>query len=88
MLHFVSVLVSLYLFFSLQIFSHNGFCYVCGVFVNVKSVKYTIVEGNFYCSTYKAYFGVQVGDQDKSWVPHMVCGSCGSTLELWYRGEK
>ena len=26
MLHFVSVLVSLYLFFSLQIFSHNGFC--------------------------------------------------------------
>ncbi|QQP57315.1 Uncharacterized protein FKW44_002252 [Caligus rogercresseyi] len=50
---------------------HNtgNFCYVCGVFLNVKSVKYNIVEGNLFCSAYKAYFGVQVGDQDKSWAP-------------------
>lgn len=26
--------------------------------------------------------------QDKSWVPHIVCGSCRSTLESWYRGDK
>lgn len=37
---------------------------------------------------YKAYFGVQVGDQNKSWAPHVVCGSCRSTLEAWYRGER
>ena len=66
----------------------DNFCFVCGVFLNVKSVKYTIVEGNLFCSAYKAYFGVQVGDQDKSWAPQMVCRSCLSTLELWYRGEK
>lgn len=66
----------------------DNFCYVCGVFLNVKSVKYTIVQGNLFCSAYKAYFGVQVGDQDKSWAPHVVCGSCRSTLESWYRGEK
>ena len=66
----------------------GNFCYVCGVFLNVKSVKYTIFKGNLFCSAYKAYFGVQVGDQDNSWAPHMVCGSCRSTLESWYRGEK
>ena len=42
---------------------------VCGVFLNVKSVKYTIVEGNLFCLAYKAYFGVQVGEHDKSWAP-------------------
>ena len=66
----------------------DNFCYVCGVFLNVKSVKYTIVERNLFCSAYKAYFGVQVGDQGNSWTHHMVCGSCRSTLESWYRGER
>jgi hypothetical protein len=29
-----------------------------------------------------------IGDQDKSWAPHVSCGSCRSTLEGWYRGTK
>ena len=47
----------------------DNFYYVCRVFLNFKSVKYTIVEGNLFCSAYKAYFGVQVEDQEKSWAP-------------------
>src|SRR5215469_11759241 len=66
----------------------NSFCYVCGVFLSSKSVKYKITESmNTFFSAYKAYFGVHVGDQDKKCVPHVVCGSCRSTLEAWYRGE-
>lgn len=66
----------------------DNFCYVCGSYLSVKSVKYVIVEGNVFCSAYNAYFGMPVGDQDKRWAPHVVCGNCRSTLEAWYRGEK
>lgn len=68
---------------------HNAdsFCYVCGVFLSTKSVKHRITEANNFCSAYNAYFGVPVGDQDKNWAPHVVCGCCRSTLEAWYRGE-
>ena len=67
--------------------SSDVFCYVCGVFLSAKSLKHRITEANNFCSAYKAYFGVPVGDQDKKWAPHVVCGSCRSTLEAWYRGE-
>lgn len=40
------------------------------------------------CEAYKAYFKVQVGDQDKSWAPHYSCENCKRTLEGWFRGEK
>lgn len=63
------------------------FCYVCGVFLSSKSVKHGITDANNFCSAYKAYFGVPVGDQNRNWAPHVVCGCCRSTLEAWYRGE-
>ncbi|XP_053960401.1 uncharacterized protein LOC128864672 [Anastrepha ludens] len=40
------------------------------------------------CEAYNAYFGMPVGDQDKSWAPHFACENCKRTLEGWYRGEK
>lgn len=40
------------------------------------------------CEAYKAYFGMPVGNQDKSWAPHVTCATCKNTLEGWYRGEK
>ncbi|XP_073506717.1 uncharacterized protein [Phyllobates terribilis] len=40
------------------------------------------------CEAYKAYFGMPVGYQDKSWAPHFTCEYCKKTLEGWYRGEK
>ena len=65
----------------------DSFCYVCGTFIGAKSVKHTIVEGSLFCSAFYAYFGVQVGDLDKAWEPHVGCGNCRSTLEVWYRRE-
>ena len=34
------------------------------------------------------YFGMPIGDQDKSWASHYICGSCRSNLEAWLRGER
>lgn len=66
--------------------SADTFCYVCGEYISAKSVSYKIIMGNKFCLAYNAYFGMPIGDQDKSWAPHVSCGSCRSTLEGWYRG--
>ena len=29
-----------------------------------------------------------IGDQDKPWTPHIICGSCQSTLEERLRGTR
>ena len=63
----------------------DSFCYVCG---GPKQVEYVIVPGTKFCEAYKAYFGVAVGDLDKSWAPHVSCGNCRSTLEHWLRGSR
>ena len=51
-------------------------------------MKHIITDANNFRSAYNAYFGVPVGDQDKSWAHHVVCGCCRSTVEAWYRGDR
>ena len=31
---------------------------------------------------------MDIGDQDKPWAPHTICGSCRSSLEGWLRGSR
>src|SRR6218665_182180 len=38
-------------------------------------------------NVYIAYFGVTVGNQDKSWAPHRVCSSCVEGLCMWSEGK-
>jgi hypothetical protein len=64
------------------------FCYVCGFYTSPKQVKHNTVPGTEFCTAYKAYLGVPVGDQDKFWAPHVFCGSCRSTLEGWLCGTR
>ena len=45
-------------------------CYTCGEFtpkVNQKLIS------DFYKNAYRAYFQVELGNQDKKWAPHIVC---------------
>ena len=42
----------------------------------------------FIKNAYYAFFGVKLGDQDKSWAPHKVCMACMSTFSLWIKGKK
>lgn len=61
------------------------FCYVCGEYT-VKESRKTISE--FVKRSYLAYFGVHLGDQDKSWAPHVVCKTCGEHLRQWTIGNR
>ena len=61
------------------------FCYVCGEYnmaSNLRSISSDIA------TIYHAYFTIKLGDQDKSWAPHVICCKCTSILRRWYNGEK
>ena len=57
--------------------SPNTFCYICSDFV-VKRYQWDISE--FVKKVYFAYFGVEIGNQYKCWVPHKVCYVCVENL--------
>jgi hypothetical protein len=57
--------------------SPDNFCYICGDFVIKKQQKHHRVCKK---NVYYAYFGVKLGDQGKSWVPHKVCSVCVEEL--------
>ena len=49
------------------------FCYICGEYTfkeNRKTVSDFVKRANL------GYFGVSVGDQDKTWAPHQVWKTC------------
>ena len=67
--------------------SPDSFCYICGYYIGSKQQKHKISPGMKLVTAYSAYFGIPIGDQDKTWSPHVFCRSCRSTLEGWLRGE-
>ncbi|GFW96248.1 uncharacterized protein TNCV_572191 [Trichonephila clavipes] len=60
----------------------NCFCYICGSYT-VKKQQRNI--SNFVQKVYFAYFGIKLGDQDKSWAPHVVCSVCVEELRHWFQ---
>lgn len=61
------------------------FCYICG--------EYTLKENrknisDFVKKAYVGYFGVRLGDQDKTWAPHQVCKTCTEHLRQWTNGKR
>ena len=60
-------------------------CYICGDYT-VKEQRKPIT--NFVKKAYFAYFGIRLGDQDKSWAPHIVCKTCTEILRMWAKGKK
>jgi len=60
--------------------SPNLFCHICGRFTTVEQRrKITSLTKKLYLS----YFDCQLGDQDKSLAPHMVCKPCIEKLRKW-----
>ena len=68
--------------------SSDCFCYVCGYYINPRQVKHKTIPETKFFKSYEAYFGMKMGNQDKSWAPQFCCGSCRSTLEGWMRGSR
>ena len=52
-----------------------------------QATKHKISPGMKLVTAYSAYFGVTISDQDKTWSPHVCCGSCRSTSEGLLRGK-
>jgi hypothetical protein len=60
--------------------SSDAFCYICGDVIfkfRTRSFKPLIKK------RYELYFGCKVGDQDKSWAPHICCVICVGRLAAW-----
>ena len=58
----------------------DNFCYICGKYTppaHRKKLAKTVKIA------YKRYFGCPVGDQDKTWAPHISCNACRTSLLLW-----
>ena len=51
----------------------DSFCYVCGFYVGPKYVSHKIVKGAKFWIAYRLYFGMSMGDEEKPWVPHVIC---------------
>ena len=63
----------------------NSFCYVCGDFPTVAQRR-TITS--LLKTAYFHYFDSKIGDQDKSWAPHICCKPCYNGLTAWFNGKK
>ena len=68
--------------------SADSFCYVCGLYISLNQVKYKIKLEAKFVFAYESYFGMKISDQDKSWSPHVICGTCRSNLDGWLRGDR
>ena len=56
------------------------FCYICGK-VTLLNQKSNITP--FIKKTYKDYFGMHLGYQDKPFAPHIYCKMCTVNLHRW-----
>ncbi|GFX44248.1 uncharacterized protein TNCV_4376361 [Trichonephila clavipes] len=61
------------------------FCYICGEYV---FAKYRKPISDFVKTAYHQYFKIKLCNQDKPWVPHIVCQKYVVCLRLWSRGKR
>lgn len=65
----------------------NSFCYICG------NVVFAVQRRNItpvIKTAYNLYFGkfCKLGDQDKSWAPHICCKTCYTNLLDWLNHKR
>ena len=63
----------------------NPFYYVWGDFTTVAQRR-TITS--LLRTVYFHYFDCKIGDQDKSWAPHIYCKPCYNGLTAWFNDKK
>ena len=70
--------------------SSDCFYCVCGCYISPQQKKHKVIPETKIFIAYETYryFGMKMGDQDKSWAPRFCCESCRSTLEGWMRGSR
>lgn len=63
----------------------DNFCYICGEATFAKQKKSITPQVK---KAYHLYFGCRIGDQDKSWAPHICCATCATQLSQWLNGKR
>lgn len=63
----------------------NNFCYVCGKFTPLGQSEKLSLN---ICRAYELYFDMTVKNQDKQWVPHVICTTCSRYLRDWLCGQR
>lgn len=62
----------------------NRFCYICGeVILPGRQSNIT----SFVKTSYQVYFGMKLGDQDKTFAPHFCCKTCVQNFRRWRKGK-
>ncbi|GFQ89693.1 uncharacterized protein TNCT_555151 [Trichonephila clavata] len=64
----------------------DDFCYIYGEYSLIKNHMGSIKD--HVKQFYLAYFGMKLGDQDKSWANHKICVKCLNDLRFWLKGKK
>jgi len=62
-----------------------NFCYICGKYTSHSQHKNITKRVK---AAFKYYFERKVGDQNKSWAPHVCCHVCNSGLMQWLSGKR
>ena len=63
--------------------------YICGKFkITDQRNLFKFIYKEFIQKAYHAYFSVQLGDQEKPWVPHVVYKTCVEHLRQWTQGSR
>lgn len=60
------------------------FCYVCGLYTPISERR---PISNRYRVLYKEYFKIEISNQEKCFVPHVICYTCVRFLNKWAKGE-
>lgn len=60
------------------------FCYICGLYTPNHQRSITPIVKERYD---KYFFPVRLGDQDKSFAPHIICSNCFDILSKWAQGS-
>ena len=61
------------------------FCYISREYKTVDNRK---LMTDVVWKAYHIYFRIKLGDQDKSWDPHVVCKTCVERLRQWVSGTR
>jgi hypothetical protein len=58
------------------------FCYMCGEFTVKKDRRAITMKIK---QLYKLYFKCEIGDQKRTWAPHIICWRCTKGLHTWIK---
>jgi len=65
--------------------SADNFSYICGEVMCARQRKAITAVVKM---AYHLYLECKIGDQDKSWAPHICCRKCATVLSQWLNGKK